>query len=77
MCVYLLSNDGDELLVLILVCGEDDARSSGVTDLADVCTITPNEEAVVLLLGTHLPDTQTNTRHYSILHGTGGNTSCA
>lgn len=52
---YLLADDGNELLVLVLVSGEDDACSCGIADLADIGSVTPNEEAVVLLLGPNLP----------------------
>ena len=54
VCVYLLANDGDKLLVFILISGEDDPCTRGIPDLTDVCTAAPNQEAVVLLLGTYL-----------------------
>lgn len=50
----LLANDGNQLLILILVSGEDDSCSCSITDLADVGSIPSNEETMVLRLGTDL-----------------------
>lgn len=50
----LLANDGDDAFILIFVSGEEDAGAGGITDLADIGSITANQEAVVLWLGTHL-----------------------
>lgn len=47
----LFSDDGDQVLVLVLCRWEYDAGSSGVTYLADLATPFANEELVVLRLG--------------------------
>lgn len=47
----LFSDDGDQVLVLVLCRWEYDAGSGGVTYLADLATPFADEELVVLWLG--------------------------
>lgn len=44
--------DGDQVLVLVLGCREDDAGPGAVPHLADLAAALANEELVVLWLGT-------------------------